>query len=383
MPVFALGRAQELLILIESYWERMKDLQNIPIYFSAGLTERANDYYKLFISWTNEKLKKSFCDHNMFDFRMIKPWKPEYADEPGPKVLFASPGMLHAGTSLQVFTKWCHDPLNTIIMPGYCVAGTVGAKVLAGQKEIDIDKFTRVFCNMQIKNLSFSAHADAKGIMALVSMAKAKNVMLVHGEKAKMAKLKKRIEHEMGIPCFDPANGETITIEPKPTVPLAVPDDYVESEHVKAAETAKGPIDKVSISGCVVLDDNVNKKGSSKRLRLIPQDEAFKRFPLYDPAETKEKTSSIFSAKQPINASYLFPRFSLDDWKEKALNRSYEILKRNYWNSDLVILKGDTLFVADTIRVSLTDECEFYISWSSDCTKDAADVMSVLNQLDF
>jgi Cft2 family RNA processing exonuclease len=38
-------------------------------------------------------------------------------------VLFASPGMLHAGTSLDVFKKWCHDPKNMIILPGYCVPG--------------------------------------------------------------------------------------------------------------------------------------------------------------------------------------------------------------------------------------------------------------------
>ena len=38
IPVFALGRAQELCILLESYWERMN--LNIPIYFSLGLTEK-------------------------------------------------------------------------------------------------------------------------------------------------------------------------------------------------------------------------------------------------------------------------------------------------------------------------------------------------------
>lgn len=112
VPVFALGRAQELLILIESYWERMSDLNHVPVYFSAGLTERANDYYKLFISWTNEKIKTTFVDHNMFEFKKVSTWKQEYGDAAGPMVLFASPGMLHAGTSLAVFTKWCHDPLN-------------------------------------------------------------------------------------------------------------------------------------------------------------------------------------------------------------------------------------------------------------------------------
>jgi len=34
IPVFALGRAQELCILLDTYWERMN--LKVPIYFSAG-----------------------------------------------------------------------------------------------------------------------------------------------------------------------------------------------------------------------------------------------------------------------------------------------------------------------------------------------------------
>ena len=34
IPVFALGRAQELCILLEMYWERMN--LSVPIYFSMG-----------------------------------------------------------------------------------------------------------------------------------------------------------------------------------------------------------------------------------------------------------------------------------------------------------------------------------------------------------
>jgi len=40
------------------------------------------------------------------------------------------------GTSLDIFKKWAGDERNMVIMPGYCVAGTVGAKVLAGQKQV-------------------------------------------------------------------------------------------------------------------------------------------------------------------------------------------------------------------------------------------------------
>ncbi|KAI8817616.1 beta-lactamase-like protein, partial [Fimicolochytrium jonesii] len=207
IPVFALGRAQELCILIEAYWERMDDLRGkVPVFFSAGMTERANEYYKLFINWTNEKIKTTFVDRNMFDFKFIDTYQTHLGDEPGPMVVFASPGMLHAGTSLSVFKKWCHDPKNMVILPGYCVAGTVGAKVLAGEKQIQIDAHTRVDVNMQVENLSFSAHADAKGILQLIKMCAPRNVMLVHGEKKKMALLKSRIEADLGIPTFDPAN---------------------------------------------------------------------------------------------------------------------------------------------------------------------------------
>ena len=157
IPVFALGRAQELCILIESYWERMGLC--VPIYFSAGLTLKANHFYRLFINWTNQNIKRTFTERcaqrhgvggghsprrtvllgahrNMFDFKHIKPFERHFADQPGPMVLFASPGMLHSGTSLEVFKKWAPDPKNMVIIPGYCVAGTVGAKILAGAKMV-------------------------------------------------------------------------------------------------------------------------------------------------------------------------------------------------------------------------------------------------------
>lgn len=99
-----------------------------PIYFALGLTEKANNFYQMFITWTNQKIKNTFVERNMFEFKHIKAFDRSYADNPGPMVVFATPGMLHAGLSLQLFTKWCNNELNMIIMPGYCVSGTVGAK---------------------------------------------------------------------------------------------------------------------------------------------------------------------------------------------------------------------------------------------------------------
>ena len=70
-------------------------------------------------------------------------------------------------------------------MPGYCVAGTVGHRILHGERRIQMGSRV-VDIKMKVEYMSFSAHADAKGIMQLVRMVKPKNLMFVHGEAAKV-----------------------------------------------------------------------------------------------------------------------------------------------------------------------------------------------------
>jgi len=48
------------------------DCFQVPIYFSTGLTNKATEYYKLFITWTNQKIKNTFVERNMFDFKHIR-----------------------------------------------------------------------------------------------------------------------------------------------------------------------------------------------------------------------------------------------------------------------------------------------------------------------
>lgn len=111
----------------------------MPIYCSFGLADKATKYYRLFVEWTNEKIKKNFVTHNMFDFKHISTLEPSHIDMPGPMVVFSTPGMLHGGQSLKIFKKWCGDEKNMIIMPGYCSPGTVGAKVINGAKQVEMD----------------------------------------------------------------------------------------------------------------------------------------------------------------------------------------------------------------------------------------------------
>ncbi|KAI3413025.1 uncharacterized protein J3R85_016589 [Psidium guajava] len=228
IPTFALGRAQELCMLLDDYWERMN--LNIPIYFSAGLTIQANMYYKMLINWTSQKVKETYVKRNPFDFKNVCNFDRSMINTPGPCVLFATPGMISGGFSLEVFKNWAPSEINLVTLPGYCVAGTIGHKLMSGKPtKIDLDKDTQIDVRCQIHQLSFSPHTDAKGIMDLIKFLSPKHVILVHGEKPKMASLKGKIESELGIPCYDPANNENVIVPSTHFVRACASDAFVRS----------------------------------------------------------------------------------------------------------------------------------------------------------
>ncbi|XP_061456507.1 integrator complex subunit 11 isoform X1 [Rhineura floridana] len=269
IPVFALGRAQELCILLETFWERMN--LKAPIYFSTGLTEKANHYYKLFITWTNQKIRKTFVQRNMFEFKHIKAFDRAYADNPGPMVVFATPGMLHAGQSLQIFKKWSGNEKNMVIMPGYCVQGTVGHKILGGQRKLEMEGRQILEVKMQVEYMSFSAHADAKGIMQLIRQAEPRNVLLVHGEAKKMEFLKQKIEQEFHVNCHMPANGETVAIFTNPNIPVDVSLGLLKRElAIAPLPDSKRP--KI-MHGTLIIKDN-------QSFRLVSPEQALKELGL-------------------------------------------------------------------------------------------------------
>ncbi|KAJ9049124.1 hypothetical protein DSO57_1027909 [Entomophthora muscae] len=320
IPVFALGRAQELFILIETYWDRM-GLSNVPIYFQAGLTMKANDYYKLFINWTNQKIKDTFVQRNMFDYKYIKPYDRSYLETPGPMVIFATPAMLNAGASLDILKRLAPDPKNMVLMPGFCEANTIGAKVLAGHTVIDLDSNTKLHVNLQVKLLSFSAHADAKGIMQMIRQVEPKHVILVHGEKSRMNILRSRVMGELGIPCFDPANGTTVKIQCSQAIPIEISQALLEATLLDASDklpTLDGastslksmvPSREIPIKGVLVM------KSANQAIRFLTAREAASQ--CEPPIEAQELfyqynirfNSFILQAKfKPLVAK--FPSFS-------------------------------------------------------------------------
>ncbi|XP_055962004.1 cleavage and polyadenylation specificity factor subunit 3-II [Mercurialis annua] len=284
IPTFALGRAQELCILLDDYWERMN--LKVPIYFSAGLTIQANMYYKILIGWTSQKIKETYTTRNAFDYKNVHPFDRSLIDAPGPCVLFATPGMISGGFSLEVFKRWAPCEMNLVTLPGYCVAGTIGHKLMSGKPtKINLDKDTQIDVRCQIHQLSFSPHTDAKGIMDLVKFLSPKHVILVHGEKPKMASLKERIQSELEIQCYVPANCESVRIPSTIYVKANASDAFINSCMSpnfkfmdKSLEDASDNLESISAaSGLQVSDeraaDGILVMEKNKKAKVVHQDE--------------------------------------------------------------------------------------------------------------
>lgn len=153
MPVFAMGRAQELLLILEDYWTRHPEYRKYPIYYASNLARRCMIVYQTYIDAMNDNIKSMFRNRladasndqgsdkdgggtgGPWDFRWIRSLKSiKNFDDIGGCVMLASPGMLQNGVSRILLERWAPDPKNGVIITGYSVEGTM-AKMIQTEPE--------------------------------------------------------------------------------------------------------------------------------------------------------------------------------------------------------------------------------------------------------
>ncbi|KAG6466901.1 cleavage and polyadenylation specificity factor subunit 3-I-like [Zingiber officinale] len=194
IPAFALGRAQELLLILDEYWSNHPELHNIPIYYASPLAKRCMAVYQTYINSMNERIRNQFATSNPFDFKHINPLKSiENFDDIGPSVVMASPGGLQSGLSRQLFDRWCADKKNACVLPGYVVEGTLAKTITYEPKEVTLMNGLTAPLNMQVYYISFSAHADFAQTSAFLNELMPPNIILVHGEANEMGRLKQKL----------------------------------------------------------------------------------------------------------------------------------------------------------------------------------------------
>ncbi|XP_048951769.1 cleavage and polyadenylation specificity factor subunit 3 isoform X3 [Canis lupus baileyi] len=135
IPVFALGRAQELLLILDEYWQNHPELHDIPIYYASSLAKKCMAVYQTYVNAMNDKIRKQININNPFVFKHISNLKSmDHFDDIGPSVVMASPGMMQSGLSRELFESWCTDKRNGVIIAGYCVEGTLAKILVHGEQ---------------------------------------------------------------------------------------------------------------------------------------------------------------------------------------------------------------------------------------------------------
>ncbi|KAJ3678185.1 hypothetical protein LUZ60_001988 [Juncus effusus] len=214
IPAFALGRAQELLLILDEYWENHPELWNVPIYYASPLAKRCMAVYQTYINAMNERIRTQFANANPFDFKHISSLKSiENFSDVGPSVVMASPSGLQSGLSRQLFDKWCSDKKNACVIPGYVVEGTLAKTIINEPKEVTLMNGLIAPLNMQVHYISFSAHADFAQTSAFLKELMPPNIVLVHGEANEMGRLKQKLVtqfQDMNVKLFTPKNCQSV-----------------------------------------------------------------------------------------------------------------------------------------------------------------------------
>lgn len=211
LPVFALGRAQELLLILEEHWDKNKHLQNIPIFYISSMATKSLCIYETFINLCGEFVKKVVNEgKNPFNFKYVKYAKSLesissylYQDN-NPCVIMASPGMLQNGISKNIFNIIASDKKSGVILTGYTVKGTLADELKTEPEFVTInDKVVKRKCRFE--QISFSAHSDFNQTKTFIEKLKCPNVVLVHGDKNELNRLKnKLIEEKQYLSVFTP-----------------------------------------------------------------------------------------------------------------------------------------------------------------------------------
>ncbi|XP_070033545.1 uncharacterized protein [Nicotiana tomentosiformis] len=117
IPAFALGCAQELLLILEEYWSSHPELANFPIYYASPLARRCMAVYQTYINAMNGRIRNQFVSSNPFNFKHFSSLNSIEDFIDNKPCVMASPGSLQSGLSRQLFDKWCSDKRTACVIP--------------------------------------------------------------------------------------------------------------------------------------------------------------------------------------------------------------------------------------------------------------------------
>ena len=190
IPAFSVGRTQEILFALNQL-ELERRLPDLNYFVDSPLSVKATEIVKHYPQYFNKTIQKVLeSDNDPFGFKGLK--FIQSVDESkmlnfrdGPFVIISASGMADAGRVKHHISNNIENSRNTILLTGYCEPHSLGGKLMAGAKEVNIFGVQHEV-NAEIGAIrSMSAHGDYDDLcqfLACQDPKLVKRLFIVHGE---------------------------------------------------------------------------------------------------------------------------------------------------------------------------------------------------------
>ncbi len=198
IPVFAVGRAQEMLFYLHQLKQQGR-IPHIPIYLNSPMAVDASEIFQLHCN--EHRLNPQQCAEMFADVHMVNSIEQSQSlnHMRQPMILLAASGMASGGRVVHHIKAFAGNPRNTILFVGFQAAGTRGAAMVNGASEVKIHG-EYIPIKARIASMtSLSAHADYVEILQWLKQFKQapKLTFVTHGEPVAADAMRLHIEEQL------------------------------------------------------------------------------------------------------------------------------------------------------------------------------------------
>ncbi|MBW3583993.1 MAG: beta-CASP ribonuclease aCPSF1 [Euryarchaeota archaeon] len=223
VPVFAVGRSQEVMIVLEELM-RNKQIPEADVWLD-GMIWEATAIHTAYPEYLNNQLRASIFhkgENPLLSpiFKRVDSYdtRQKLLDDPDPKIVLATSGMMTGGPVMEYFKAWAPDKRNSLVFVGFNAEGTGGKKLQRGMREFPIQEKgdTRtISVNLELHTIDgFSGHSDRRQLMNYINNMSPRpdRVIIGHGEESKCVDLASSMRKKFGIDARPIYNIETVRL---------------------------------------------------------------------------------------------------------------------------------------------------------------------------